>query len=230
MESYSTWCKYQNEAAVYLLRWNAEFTGRVWAALCTVLAPFLSTPDSRAPNAITAALLLRKQTPTTLADLAAQFGINEKQLWALLIDHADPASTSLDRLSDARDQIRRLTAQEDFAEQQRLHPNFNYVAEVRKQQSIRAKHPRVKIGEGGDASTLTGVIRKLALDRQYEELSARDLWSVFIGVLDEYNLDPVEDTSAPPSTCTYDHDGQSRQITFKRFANVVAESRNKKSR
>jgi hypothetical protein len=229
MESYSTWCKYQNEAAVYLLRWNAEFTGRVWAALCTALAPFLSAPDSRAPNPITAAFLLRKQIPTALTDIAVRFDINEKQLWALLIDHADPVSTSLDRLSDARDQIRRLTAQEDFAEQQRLHPNFNYVAEVRKQQSVRAKHPRVKIGEGEDASTLTDIIRKLALDRQYEELGAKDLWSVFIGVLDDYHLDPVEDTSAP-LTCTYDLGGQSRQITFKRFANVVAGSRNKKSR
>jgi hypothetical protein len=230
VENYSTWCKYQNEAAVHLLRWNAEFTERVWSALCADLAPFLSGPDSKALNPITAALILRKQVPTALAHLAAKFDISEKQIWALLLDHADPATTSLDTLSDARDQIRRLTAQEDFAEQQRLHPNFNYVAEVRKQQSGRAKQPRLKIGDGENASTLTQEIEKLALAPRYAELSAKQLWPIFIGLLDEYHLDPVEDTSDPlNSKCTYDLGGQPRQISFKRFSNAVAKSRNKKS-
>jgi len=229
MENHSTWYKYQNEVAVHLLRWNAEFIERVWAALCAALAPFLSGPHPKAPDPITAALLLRKQVPTALVDLAARLNISEKQVWALLIDHADPTTTSLDRLSDARDQIQHLTAQEAFAEQQRLHPNFNYVAKVRKQQSVRAKHPRVKIGEGADATSLTNIIEKLALDRQYEELSTTDLWNLFIGILDQHHLAPVEATSAPIK-CIYYLNGRPRTISLKRFSNTVAESRNKKSR
>lgn len=229
MDSYSTWCKYQKEAAVYLLRWSAEFTERVWAALYVDLVPLLSAPAPQDRDPITAALLLNKQDTDAIARLATQFNIGEKQVWALLIDHADLTTTSLDRLSDARDQIRRLSAQEDFAKQRLLHPNFNYVAEVRKQQSARAKHPRIKIGEDEDASNLVQVIKDLALDLEYEEFSAKQLWPVFIGVLDAYHLDPVEDASGLWS-CSYDLRGQSRKISFRRFANVVAASRKKKSR
>lgn len=228
MENYSTWCKYQNEVAIYLLRWNAGFAERVWAALCADLAPFLSGPDSEARDPITAALLLRKQVPTALTNVAAKFNISEQQIWALLIDRAEPTTTPLERLSDARDQILRLTAQQDFAAQQKLHANFNYGAAERQRQSARAQHPRVKAEVDPTQLTPAEIIFKLAHAGEYKEYTARELWPVFYGELEDNQFDPEEDKSDPKSVkyeyCLVD---KKKAISFRHFANEIAKHRKK---
>lgn len=228
MENYSTWCKYQNEVAIYLLRWDAEFAERVWVALCAALAPFLSGPNSEAPDPITAALLLRKQVRTALADVAAKFDISEKQIWALLIDRAEPTTTSLERLSDARDQIRHLTAQQDFAAQQKLHATFNYGAAERQRQSARAQHPRVKAEVESNQLTPAEIIFKLAHAGEYKEYTARELWPVFLGELEANQFDPEEDNSDPKAV-KYEYwlVDKHKTISFRHFANEIAKHRKK---
>lgn len=228
MENYSTWCKYQNEVAIYLLRWNAGFAERVWAALCADLAPFLSGPDSEARDPIAAALLLRKQVPTAIADVAAKFNINEKQIWALLIDRAEPTTTSLERLSDARDQILRLTAQQDFAAQQKLHATFNYGAAERQRQSDRAQHPRVKVDVDAAQLTPAEIIFELAHAAQYQEYTARELWPIFIGEMEANHFDPEEDDSDPEAPkCEYWLVDKQKTLSFRHFANEISRHRKK---
>lgn len=228
MENYSTWSKYQNAVAIYLLRWDAGFAERVWVALCADLAPFLSGPNSEAPDPITAALLLRKQVPTALADVAAKFNISEKQIWALLIDRAEPTITSLERLSDARDQILRLTAQQDFSAQQKLHATFNYGAAERQRQSARAQHPRVKVDVESDQPTPTEIIFELAHASQYEEYTAKELWPVFIGEMKANHFEPEEDYSDPKGTkCTYWLADKPKTLSLRHFSNEIAKHRKK---
>ncbi|MGX4643478.1 hypothetical protein [Massilia sp. SYSU DXS3249] len=229
MENYSMWFQYQHEVAVHLLRWPPQFTARVWAALSSDLAPFLSGRDPKAPDPITAALLLRKQAPTVLADLASRCNISEKQVWALLIDRAEPTTTPLDRLSAARDQIRQLTAQEDFAEQQRLHRNFNYGSEERQRQSGRAQKPRVKVDEGSGQLSPAEIITKLAGAKQYKDWSAKELWPAFLGEMGVNHFDPVEGNSKRGDlNCTYDLKGKNRTISLGYFACLVSGHRKEK--
>jgi transcriptional regulator with XRE-family HTH domain len=228
MENYSTWCKYQNEVAMYLLRWDAGFAERIWAALCADLAPFLSGTNPKASDPITAALLLRKQVPTALADVAAKFNISEKQIWALLIDRAEPTTTSLERLSDARDQILRLTVQQDFSAQQKLHATFNYGAAERQRQSARAQHPRIKVDVDSDQLTPSEIISELAHAAQYEDYTARELWPVFLGEMAANHFEPEEDDSDPKATkCEYWLVDRPKTLSFRHFANEIARHRKK---
>lgn len=230
MANYEILWKYQNEAAVHLLRWNVAFTETVWAALCADLAPRLSGTAPTAPDPITAALLLRKQTPEALAQLAAKFNINEKQVWALLIDRADPTITCLARFSDVSDQIRRLIAEENSAEQLRLHANYNYGVQERQRQTDRAKKSRIKTGAGSDQPTPAAIIAKLACAEQYNECSAKELWPLFFSELESNHFDPLEDDLKPGKLrYTYDLLDKRKTITFGHFANEVAAYRKKKS-
>lgn len=230
MEGYTAWDKYQTEATIHLLRWNSTFTDTVWSALSEALRPYETDSVGNQRDSISAALLLCKENPGTLADLATTCGITEKQLWALLITKAEPGTTSLDRLSDARDRIHRITAQEGFAQQQRLHANFNLGSATRQDQSDRAKKNRGKFGGDNPKLTMADVIANLATAHEYGESSAKELWPVLLSKLDEYHLDPQEDKSvAGKLKYIYDLRGKQKTISFEHFSNVVSESRKKKS-
>lgn len=228
MEGYPAWHKYQTEAAIHLLRWGSEFTEAVWIALSTHLQPYRQGHDGQPHDFISAAIVLHRQNATALADLAQLFNITEQQLWALLIVQSQPDTTSLDLLSDARDQIHRITAQINFAQQRRLLTNFNYGSAERQRQSDRARNPRNKIGDSEYETTMAALISDLANDREYTGLSAKQLWPVFISALDAHHLDPVEDDSkSGKPRCTYDCRGKRKSITLGHFSNVVATSRKK---
>jgi len=93
-----------------------------------------------------------------------------------------------------------------------------------KHQSSNAQKSRVKVGDDGD--TIKDIIGKLALSRVHEDKSAKELWSHFYSALDERDMDPKEENNQ----ITYDFKNNRRPITFRRFANVCADYRKKKSR
>jgi len=102
---------------------------------------------------------------------------------------------------------------------------------LRGAQSKRAKKPRGKIPD--DERTLDQIIRELALKPDFLEDSTQELWRHFYAELDELGLKPKElKHPAKPAKCAYSYgpDDHRRQITYGRFANLVSEFRNEKSR
>jgi hypothetical protein len=222
MEGYTSFYKFQTEAAMHLLRWGADFTEKVWAALCGLLHPHQQDSDGKPRDYISAAFLLRRQDTSALASFATKCNITEKQVWALLINQADPEVTSLDRLSDARDQIHRITVQEDYAQQQQLHDNFNLGTSTRQLQSEKAKYERGKLGDDQEV-TMRGIVRDLVNSPLNRQLAARDLWDPLFSELEKHHLDPEEDKSNPKNP-RYSYDGPNgrKTLTFKSFANIVS--------
>lgn len=221
MDGYTAWYKYQTEATIHLLRWSQEFTEKVWAALCVVLKPYQTNSDGKPRDYISAAFLLRRQDASALAAFATKCNITEKQVWALLIDQADPEITPLDRLSDARDQIHKLTAQEDYAQQQRLHANFNLGTATRQLQSHKAKKDRGNFGDNEKIFMKT-IVSDLVKSPANRRLTAKELWPHLFSKLEEHQLDPEE--NATPGQLQYSYNGPSgrKTLTFGSFANIVS--------
>lgn len=98
-------------------------------------------------------------------------------------------------------------------------------------QSKRAKQPRGKVTDAGE--TLSQLIKELVLQRQYRHNTAKELWPHFFDVLNQNDLDPKGiDDPASHTTYAYRYDwrGGRKEITFRRFANIVSSARSAKSR
>jgi hypothetical protein len=102
---------------------------------------------------------------------------------------------------------------------------------LRGAQSKRAKRPRGKIPD--DERTLDQIIQEIAVNPDLLEEDALKLWRHFYAELDELALNPKE--VKHPTTlakCAYEYgpEHHRKKITYGRFANVVSEFRNQKSR
>jgi len=99
-------------------------------------------------------------------------------------------------------------------------------------QSKRARKPRGKIA--GFEETLGQLIKELALSSRYRDNTARELWPHFFDVLSQKDLDPTEiEDPTHHTACVYQYDsacGGRKEISFRRFANIVAKARSARSR
>jgi hypothetical protein len=226
LEGYPAWYKYQTEAMILILRWSPAFTDHVWTLLSECLNKGASSDATPSPIA---QALLRRQDVTFL-ELGKNFG--EARLWALLISKAEPETTSLDQLSDARDQIRRVTVQTelDLNRQVQLHENFNYGSGLRYTQKVKARLPRGVIGDGTNGTTIRDVVDSLANGAEYIGLTSKQLWPQFLGNLDRLGLDPEEHSDFPEWTkrrISYDFKDGRKMLTYNTFAKLVSEARKK---
>lgn len=97
-------------------------------------------------------------------------------------------------------------------------------------QSKRAQNPRGKIP--GEGKTVNKLIEELALNPEYLDESAKELWSHFFAELDELGLEPEEHEALDlkKCSCKYSIEGSPRNITLGRFSNIVSTTRKKKTR
>lgn len=225
LEGYPAWYKYQTEAIILILRWSPAFTDHVWALLSECLN---KGAPADAPSAPIALALTRRQDSAFL-ELGKEFG--EARLWALLISKAEPETTSLDQLSDARDQIRRVTVQAelDLNRQVQLHENFNYGSGLRHTQKGKARLRRGVIGDGTNETTIRDVVDSLSNGAENTSLTAQQLWPHFFGNLDRLGIDPEEHSDFPESdrSISYDFKDRRKTLTYKTFAKLVSQARNK---
>jgi hypothetical protein len=87
-------------------------------------------------------------------------------------------------------------------------------------QSVRAQGPRGKIIVDDGVTSISKIISELALSKEYEDETAKELWLRFIGDLDALHLNPKEDDDE--TYIEYDFNGGRKQITFKHFATEVS--------
>lgn len=94
-------------------------------------------------------------------------------------------------------------------------------------QSAIASNPRGKIGDGGE--TNNQIIGQLALASEYEELSAKELWTHYFSVLnDDLQRNPKEskaDDDWRKIVIEYDFKDGRKKITGGQFAKVVSDYR-----
>lgn len=90
-----------------------------------------------------------------------------------------------------------------------------------------ASNPRGKIGDGGE--TNNQIIGQLALASEYEELSAKELWTHYFSVLnDDLQRNPKESKAADDwrnIVIEYDFKDGRKKITGGQFAKVVSDYR-----
>lgn len=90
-----------------------------------------------------------------------------------------------------------------------------------------ASNPRGKIGDGGE--TNNQIIGQLALASEYEELSAKELWTHYFSVLnDDLQRNPKESEAADDwrkIVIEYDFKDGRKKITGGQFAKVVSDYR-----
>lgn len=111
-----------------------------------------------------------------------------------------------------------------------LAENVDKGIRYRQLQSKKARKPRGKVGD--DGVTINELIGRLALAREYMELSAKELWQHFISVLDHQGLNPTETPAAgadwKKSVIEFDFKDRQKSITGGQFANVVSDYRSGK--
>jgi hypothetical protein len=98
-------------------------------------------------------------------------------------------------------------------------------AKVSQSAKRNAEKPRaiVKPHHDSEGESITEIVRALALNRNFEDCTSRELWSQFYAALDERRLDPKESKD----TITYEtgaSDGE-RTMSFGRFQNLVSGAR-----
>ena len=101
---------------------------------------------------------------------------------------------------------------------------YRYVKRIREIQSINAKRLR---------SIIQKLIEKLALSKEHNAESAKQLWTHFFYELEASEFDPEEInnmTDLSKSAYEYNFLGKRKRITFGRFANIVSNYRKFKSR
>lgn len=106
---------------------------------------------------------------------------------------------------------------------------WRYVEQYRKNKARVAKFPRGKVSDDGPA--ISEVIGNLALSKEHEAESAKELWRHFYSELDRLGLNPVEEDDPHDlrkSKYIYQTGNGSRQITFSHFSDIVSEYRSGK--
>ena len=95
-------------------------------------------------------------------------------------------------------------------------------------QRLRAKKPRSKLLE--DGQSIHSIIERLALSPSHRDETAMELWPCFFHELDDAKLRPSEINHPDPKKRAYNYkpsNGGRTSITYRRFANLVSEFRNK---
>lgn len=196
MEGIAAEQKYKNRAAIYLIRWSDQFSTAVWNALRNLLDDKTAGSDAAGMSYIFKAMVLRRASDNSFAEIRTKFKVTEQQLWALMIDRIAPGSASVDDMSDADAQISRLLAMQDSRDNQIIHSALQAYstakAETTKRNSERAKKPRNVIETCNGLVNVNDLYKKLATDIHYELLSAKELWTVFIRMLEKLSADPTE--------------------------------------
>lgn len=217
MEGIPAWHKYKNRAAIHLLRWNSSFSANVWTAFCALLDTQANRIAPGDGSYISKAIRLRRAFAAPFLRVTDTFNVTEQQLWALLIERAEQSSTSIDDLSDADAQISRLAASQDALDRQLMHmklqanatveaelkanavvteaklkANAAADAEFSRHQSNRAKKPRNVIVTIDQEIDVESLYKKLATNANYSGHTAKELWQVFFGLLDELGASPEE--------------------------------------
>ena len=98
---------------------------------------------------------------------------------------------------------------------------------VIKAQRRRAKKPRGRVTD--DGKTLRQIIETLVAKPESRDLSAPELWPRLYAELDQLDLDPKEINPGKlkKAACSYQFNSKRKRITYRRFANLVSEFRNK---
>lgn len=109
------------------------------------------------------------------------------------------------------------------------HHTLRIGADHSQAQSDRARKPRGKLSPDSGLTIADTVSR---LSTEYPEETAKELWPHFYSELEQMHLYPQEHDADDLNKCTisYDRNDTRKQITFGRFANLVSQSRKKKSR
>jgi hypothetical protein len=105
-------------------------------------------------------------------------------------------------------------------------PIYRIGVKHKEAQRLRAKKPRSKFTEDGQSTER--IIEKLAINPEYSDETANELWNHFFQKLDEAKLRPKEENHSDPRKRAYTYwpsNGTVASITYGRFANLVSKYR-----
>jgi hypothetical protein len=113
-----------------------------------------------------------------------------------------------------------------------IHRTLKMGDDYSRSQSSNAQKKRGKLSS--DGATMSDIVSRLST--MHPEETAKEIWPHLYSELDQMCLNPSEhyDHDRPDDhaklVVSYDHNGARKKITFGRFANIISECRQKKSR
>jgi hypothetical protein len=231
MQGIPVWHKFKNHAAILILRWSGDFAENVWRTFTGKLDALSgANTASSEPQIARATRLCHEQAAaftSLINEVTGKFSVTEQQLWALLIDRADPEVVTVDVLSDAHDHLLRVAAALEVRDTVVLHAKAAADTKHRGVQKNKAKLPR--------NSEVDDMIEALAKDRRYQDLSAKELLPLFIIRLEDSGASP-EEIALPDRRSRVIYFGKRGERAmldetfFKKVSSFRSKARNKNSR